>query len=55
LILETGEGGDERWIKGRAGMMYKDMLPGRLGGRFIASIIKIPTGGPSLTTSTTTR
>ncbi len=31
---------------GRAGMVYRDLLPGRLGGRFIASHITIPDGGP---------
>ncbi|MEM9465510.1 MAG: cupin domain-containing protein [Actinomycetota bacterium] len=31
---------------GRAGMRYRDLIPGRLGGRFIASHIAIPGGGP---------
>lgn len=31
---------------GRAGMQYRDLIPGRLGGRFIASHIAIPQGGP---------
>ena len=31
---------------GRAGMLYRDLIPGRLGGRFIASHIAIPEGGP---------
>jgi len=31
---------------GRAGMIYRDLIPGRLGGRFIASHIAIPEGGP---------
>ncbi len=31
---------------GRAGMIYRDLIPGRLGGRFIASHIAIPDGGP---------
>ena len=35
-----------RWIVGRAGMQYRDLVPGRLGGRFIASHIRIPAGGP---------
>ena len=38
---ESGE-----WHTGRAGMLYRDLLPGRLGGKFIASHIRIPTGGP---------
>ena len=32
--------------EGRAGMLYRDLIPGRLGGRYIASQITIPTGGP---------
>jgi len=32
--------------EGRAGMLYRDLIPGRLGGRFIASHIAIPRGGP---------
>jgi quercetin dioxygenase-like cupin family protein len=31
---------------GRAGMSYRDLIPGRWGGRFIASLISIPEGGP---------
>src|SRR5205085_6341708 len=31
---------------GRAGMDYRDLIPGRLGGRYIASDITIPEGGP---------
>jgi mannose-6-phosphate isomerase-like protein (cupin superfamily) len=31
---------------GRAGMLYRDLIPSRLGGRFIASHIAIPDGGP---------
>lgn len=31
---------------GRAGMRYRDLLPDRWGGRFIASHISIPEGGP---------
>lgn len=34
------------WTEGRAGMMYRDLIPGRQGGRFIASHIRIPQGGP---------
>jgi quercetin dioxygenase-like cupin family protein len=30
---------------GRAGMQYRDLIPSRLGGRFVASHIKIPAGG----------
>lgn len=32
--------------EGRAGMLYRDLIPGRLGGRYIASHIGIPEGGP---------
>lgn len=38
----TGDGFGE----GRAGMRYRDLIPSRLGGRFIASHILIPQGGP---------
>ena len=34
------------WTKGRAGMLYRDLIADRLGGRFIASHIKIVEGGP---------
>lgn len=37
---------DADWDLGRAGMCYRDVVPGRLGGGFIASHIKIPDGGP---------
>ncbi len=37
---------DTAWITGRAGMRYRDLLPDRWGGRFIASHIHIPEGGP---------
>jgi quercetin dioxygenase-like cupin family protein len=36
---------DTPWIVGRAGMRYRDLVPGRLGGRYIASHIEIPDGG----------
>lgn len=32
--------------EGRAGMHYRDLIPGRLGGRYIASHITIADGGP---------
>lgn len=34
------------WIIGRAGMLYRDLVPSRLGGAMIASHIRIPDGGP---------
>jgi quercetin dioxygenase-like cupin family protein len=33
------------WDAGRASMLYRDLIPSRLGGRFVASHIKIPAGG----------
>jgi quercetin dioxygenase-like cupin family protein len=42
--LEAGE--PRAHALGRAGMVYRDLIPGRLGGRFIASHIRIPDGGP---------
>jgi mannose-6-phosphate isomerase-like protein (cupin superfamily) len=33
------------WKIGRAGMQYRDLIPNRLGGRIIASHIRIPNGG----------
>ncbi len=36
----------DSWGTGRAGMQYRDLIPSRLGGRFIASHIRIPAGGP---------
>ena len=44
LITRAGEG-PESGI-GRAGLVYRDLIPGRLGGRFIASHIAIEAGGP---------
>ncbi|MFL6849292.1 MAG: hypothetical protein ACJ8EH_00355 [Sphingomicrobium sp.] len=32
--------------QGRAGMFYRDLIPNRLGGRYIASHITLPRGGP---------
>lgn len=33
------------WVTGRAGMEYRDLIPGRLDGKVIASHIRIPNGG----------
>lgn len=41
IARNTGESG-----VGRAGMRYRDLIPDRWGGRFIASHITIPNGGP---------
>ncbi|MDF1661865.1 MAG: cupin [Planctomycetota bacterium] len=37
---------EQSWTVGRAGMLYRDLIPDRQGGRFIASHIKIEEGGP---------
>lgn len=37
---------DASWVIGRAGMLYRDLIPDRLGGSIIASHISIPEGGP---------
>lgn len=42
VLTRAGEQGG----RGRAGMIYRDLLPSRLGGRYIASHITIPEGGP---------
>lgn len=44
VVSRAGEGA--HWGVGRAGMRYRDLIPDRLGGRFIASHIVIPGGGP---------
>ncbi|MEO8072185.1 MAG: cupin domain-containing protein [Acidobacteriota bacterium] len=36
---------ENAWSEGRAGMLYRDLIPSRLGGRFVASHISIPEGG----------
>lgn len=42
----VGPGADDNaWSEGRAGMLYRDLIPGKVGGRFIASHIRIPNGG----------
>lgn len=45
LVLTRAEA-DEQWGVGRAGMRYRDLLPKRHGGAFIASHIRILEGGP---------
>jgi len=37
---------NDSWVIGRAGMLYRDLIPDRLGGSIIASHINIPKGGP---------
>jgi quercetin dioxygenase-like cupin family protein len=36
---------NDAWHVGRAGMQYRDLIPGRFGGRVVASHIRIPDGG----------
>jgi quercetin dioxygenase-like cupin family protein len=43
---ESPHESDGEWGTGRAGMQYRDLIPGRLGGHLIASHIRIPKGGP---------
>lgn len=38
--------GDAPWHEGRAGMLYRDLIPGRQGGALIGSHIRIDRGGP---------
>ena len=42
LLTRAGASSGE----GRAGMLYRDLIPGRLGGRYIGSHITIAEGGP---------
>jgi quercetin dioxygenase-like cupin family protein len=44
FVLTRGADADA-WSEGRAGMQYRDLIPGKAGGRFIASHIRIPKGG----------
>ena len=45
-LVVTRTSGDASWKTGRAGMHYRDLLPERHGGAFIASHIRILEGGP---------
>ncbi|RQR69840.1 MULTISPECIES: cupin domain-containing protein [unclassified Burkholderia] len=45
LVLSRVQDGAE-WSVGRAGLRYRDLLPNRHGGAFIASHIRILEGGP---------
>jgi quercetin dioxygenase-like cupin family protein len=45
-FVVTRRGDDGGWVKGRAGMLYRDLIPSRLGGAVIASHIRIPEAGP---------
>lgn len=46
-LLITRASTRNAWVQGRAGMEYRDLIPGRAGGRFIASHIRIREGGPT--------
>jgi quercetin dioxygenase-like cupin family protein len=37
---------ETQWSPGRAGMLYRDLIPDRQGGRFVASHIRISEAGP---------
>ncbi len=43
-VVSHEDGGD--WKVGRAGMRYRDLIPDRYGGTYIASHIHVPDGGP---------
>lgn len=45
LVISRVEG-ECVWHTGRAGMQYRDLIPGRQGGRFIGSHIRIEDAGP---------
>ncbi len=45
-VVITKNSADAEIITGRAGMRYRDLIPGRLGGHVIASQISIPDAGP---------
>ena len=44
--LVIARAADQAFHPGRAGMAYRDLIPGRLGGRYVASHIRIREGGP---------
>ena len=46
VLVRLGDKKAGGWGLGRAGMEYRDLIPGRLGGRFVASQIRIREGGP---------
>lgn len=45
-LVFTHAGSDNHWGVGRAGLRYRDLLPQRHGGAFIASHIRVLDGGP---------
>ena len=46
VVRQQGAADGGSWVVGRAGMHYRDLVPGRLGGALIASHIRIPEAGP---------
>ena len=46
LVVQRQGAKGGAWVVGRAGMHYRDLIPGRLGGAIIASHIRIPEAGP---------
>jgi quercetin dioxygenase-like cupin family protein len=44
IVSRQSDGAPE--VEGRAGMTYRDLIPNRLGGCYVASLISIPEGGP---------
>ena len=46
LVVQCQDADGGGWGMGRAGMLYRDLVPGRLGGAIIASHIRIPNAGP---------
>jgi uncharacterized protein YjlB len=45
FVISRMNAANAAWYVGRADMEYRDLIPGRLGGRFIASHIRISGGG----------
>jgi quercetin dioxygenase-like cupin family protein len=46
LVIRRADADRADWNAGRAGMRYRDLLPGRWNGHVVASHIRIPEGGP---------
>lgn len=44
--IRRGDVDGDAWVTGRAGMHYRDLIPGRWNGHVVASHIRIPIGGP---------
>lgn len=46
LSIQRFDDRPDAWKSGSAGMQYRDLIPDRQGGQFIASHVRIPIGGP---------